>query len=139
VTDRYLADKSALTRWDQPAVAAVLGDLEERGLLAICAPVEWEMIYSARNKAEGDRLRLLLYGFELLPTLDETWDRVLDVQREALARGFHRSLSMTDLLVAATAERYRATVLHYDGDFERISMITGQPTRWVIPPGTADQ
>jgi hypothetical protein len=28
--------------------------------------------------------------------------------------------------------------LHYDGDYERISTITGQATEWVVPPGTAD-
>jgi predicted nucleic acid-binding protein len=139
VTQRFLADKSALARWNQSAVADVLDELDERGLLAICAPVEWELIYSARNKADGERIRLLLFGFELLPTPDDVWDRALTVQREALARGIHRSLSMADLLIAATAERHRATVLHYDGDYDTIASITGQPTRWIVPPGTADR
>ncbi|MBV9026109.1 MAG: PIN domain-containing protein, partial [Streptomycetaceae bacterium] len=57
----------------------------------------------------------------------------------ALERGFHRALSMADLLIAATAERHQATVLHYDGDFDMIASITGQPTQWVVPPGTADR
>ncbi|MGW0705040.1 PIN domain-containing protein [Streptomyces sp. NPDC002643] len=139
MSDRFLVDKSALSRWNQPAVAAVLSDLDDRGLLSICAPVEWEMVYSARNKADGERTRLLLYGFALLPTPDDVWDRALAVQREALARGFHRSLSMADLLIAATAEPNRLTVLHYDGDYDAIAAITGQPTRWVVPPGTADR
>ena len=43
------------------------------------------------------------------------------------------------LLVAATAERFALTVLHYDRDYERIAEITGQPTEWIIPAGTADQ
>jgi len=46
---------------------------------------------------------------------------------------------MADLLIAATAERHQATVLHYDGDFDMIASITGQPTQWVVPPGTADR
>jgi predicted nucleic acid-binding protein len=95
--------------------------------------------YSARDKAEGERIRLLLYGFELLPTTDEVWDRALDVQHEALGRGVHRSLSMADLLIAATAERHKVTVLHYDGDYDTIASITGQRTRWVTPAGTADR
>jgi predicted nucleic acid-binding protein len=139
VTERFLVDKSALARWNQSMVAGVLDDLEERGLLAICAPVEWELVYSARNKAEGERIRLLLYGFDLLPTPDEIWDSALAVQREALSRGIHRSLSMADLLIAATAERHHVTVLHYDGDYDAIAAITGQPTRWVVPPGSADR
>lgn len=139
MTERFLADKSALARWNQPAVGAVLDDLDERGLLAISAPIEWELTCSARNKAEGERIRLLLYGFDLLPTTDEVWDRALAVQREALARGVHRSLSMADLLIAATAERHKVTVLHYDGDYDTIASITGQRTRWVTPAGTADR
>ena len=29
------------------------------------------------------------------------------------------------------------TLVHYDEDYDRISAITGQPTRWVTPRGTA--
>lgn len=28
--------------------------------------------------------------------------------------------------------------LHYDGDYDMIAAVTGQPTRWVVPSGTAD-
>jgi predicted nucleic acid-binding protein len=45
---------------------------------------------------------------------------------------------MVNLLIAATAERHHATVLHYDGDFDMIAVITGQPTAWVVPAGAAD-
>ncbi len=30
------------------------------------------------------------------------------------------------------------TVLHYDADYDRIGAVTGQPTEWVVPAGTAD-
>lgn len=30
------------------------------------------------------------------------------------------------------------TVLHYDGDFDMIASLTGQPTEWVVPPGSVD-
>lgn len=49
-------------------------------------------------------------------------------------QGFHRALSMADLLVAATAERHGVVVLHYDGDYEMIAAVTGRPTQWVAPP-----
>ena len=45
---------------------------------------------------------------------------------------------MVDLLTAAIAEHYVATILHYDSDFEKIAAITGQPTRWVVARGTID-
>ena len=41
-------------------------------------------------------------------------------------------------MIAATAERYGATVLHYDADFDVIAEVTGQPVRWVVPRGSAD-
>nr|WP_241563302.1 PIN domain-containing protein [Micromonospora costi] len=69
---------------------------------------------------------------------DEIWDRAIDVQVQALHKGNHRALSMADLLIAATTERHGATVLHYDGDFDMITAITGQPTAWVLPSGAAD-
>jgi len=47
-------------------------------------------------------------------------------------------VSIPGLLVAATAERYSLTVLHYDGDYERIAEITGQPAELIVPRGTAD-
>jgi predicted nucleic acid-binding protein len=56
-----------------------------------------------------------------------------------LAReGQHRSVSIPDLLIAATAERSSLTVLHYHGDYERIAACTGQAAEWVVPRGTAD-
>lgn len=135
----YLVDKSALARWGNPAVARVLDDLSDRGLLATCAAIEWEMVYSARNKPDMARIRFLLRGFNYLYCGDEIFDRVLDVQSEALNHGFHRALSLADLIIAAVAERHRAVVLHYDGDFDMIASITGQPTQWVVEPGTADR
>ncbi|MFI1344866.1 hypothetical protein ACH4UR_00935 [Streptomyces lydicus] len=52
--------------------------------------------------------------------------------------GFHRALSLADVLLAATAERHRATVLRYDGDFDMIASASGLQAEWVVEPGTAD-
>lgn len=57
---------------------------------------------------------------------------------QALRDGSHRALSMADPVIAATAERHGATVLHYDRDYDMIAAITGQATTWVVPAGTAD-
>jgi predicted nucleic acid-binding protein len=45
-------------------------------------------------------------------------------------------VGLPDLLIAAVAERERVTVLHYDGGYDRIAQVTGQPVRWVVPRGT---
>lgn len=55
-------------------------------------------------------------------------DRALDVQLQLARRGHHRAPSIPDLLIAATAEVAKLTVLHVDKDFELIAEITGQPT-----------
>lgn len=136
--DPYLIDKSALARWTKPSVREVLKPLHERYLLAVCAPTEYEMIHSARDSDEATRLSTWLHAFDYVHCDESAFTRALEVQRHALNTGFHRALSLPDLLIAATAELRRLTILHYDGDFDMIASITGQPTRWVVRPGTAD-
>ncbi|MFF3709228.1 PIN domain nuclease [Streptomyces phaeochromogenes] len=138
MTDRYLIDKSALARYPKPAVRAVIDPLHNAGLLAVCSAVELEVLHSARSKADAERIRDEIRGFDWLPTPDEVWDRAVEVQTLLIGKGNWRALSVADLVIAATAERHGATVLHYDGDYDMIATVTGQPTAWVAPPGTAD-
>jgi predicted nucleic acid-binding protein len=58
------------------------------------------------------------------------------IQAELVARGQHRAVAIPDLLVAAVALAEGLAVLHYNGDFNLIAAITGQPTEWVVAPGT---
>jgi predicted nucleic acid-binding protein len=53
--------------------------------------------------------------------------RAVEIQRLLADRGQHRAPSIPDLLIAATAEVSRLTVLHVDTDFDLIAAITGQP------------
>jgi predicted nucleic acid-binding protein len=138
VTDRYLIDKSALARYPKPVVRAVIDALHNAGLLAVCGAVELEVLHSARSKADAERIRDEMRGFDWLPTPDEAWDRALDVQTLLMNEGNWKALSVSDLIIAATAERHGAVVLHYDGDYDMIASVTGQPTAWVAPAGTAD-
>ncbi|AYL39118.1 PIN domain nuclease [Streptomyces fungicidicus] len=135
---RYLIDKSALARRAKPAVRGVLDPLIQRGLLAVTGAVEMEILYSARNPAEAEKLRYWLAGFDYLPCPDECWGRAKEIQAQATRTGNHRALSMADLLIAATAERHGVPVLHYDEDYEQIAKLTGQAHEWVAPAGTAD-
>ena len=41
-------------------------------------------------------------------------------------------------VVAAAAEVAGLCVLHYDADYDRIAVVTDQPTEWVAPAGTLD-
>ncbi|MBW5482626.1 PIN domain nuclease [Streptomyces bambusae] len=138
MTELYLADKSALARSNLPPVKAVLMPLHKRGLLAICPPVEYEMMFSLRSKGEMPAVGKWLRGFDYLYCEYEDCERALEIQRLAIERGFHRALSWADLQIAATAERHGATLLHHDGDYDMIASLTGQRTQWVVPPGSAD-
>ncbi|MET7293258.1 PIN domain nuclease [Streptomyces griseoloalbus] len=138
MTDLYLIDESALARYPKPTVRAVIDPLHNAGLLAVCGAVELEVLHSARSKADAERIRDEMRGFDWLPTPDEAWDRALEVQTLLIQKGNWKALSVSDLIIAATAERHGAVVLHYDGDFDMIASATGQRMAWVVPAGTAD-
>ena len=134
---RHLADTSALARLRHPAVAAVLGPLIEAGLVATCGVIEFELGWATRSSAEFDELRADRdTGYEWLATIDEDWRRALDVQAALWRSGRIRAVGFPDLLIAAVAEREHVTVLHYDGDYDLIAQVTGQPMQWVVPRGT---
>ena len=62
-------------------------------------------------------------------------DRALEVRGLLAAKSQHRSVPLPDLVIAA-AERSGLTVLHCDADFDRMTNVTGQATRWVVPRGS---
>lgn len=136
---RYLADKSVWARLSQPAVHMAVTSYADRGLIGTCPIVDLEILYSARTGSEHDHFRAQREAFEYFPMTDEIARRAIEVQGLLAHRGQHRSVSIPDLLIAATAERFSLVVLHYDGDYERIAEITGQPTEWVVPRGSADR
>ena len=135
---RYLADKSVWARLSKPSVRSALLPHVDRGLVGTCPIIDLEILYSARTGAEHSHFRDQRAAFEYFPMTDEIAQRAVEVQGLLAQRGQHRSVSIPDLLIAATADRYGLTVLHYDGDYERIAAITGQPVEWIVPRGTAD-
>jgi predicted nucleic acid-binding protein len=133
----YLIDKSALARMPNPVVGRALKPLLLDRMLAVCFVTRLEVLYSARDLA-GYELdaRHLLEDFRQLPAGTDVHERALDVQGMLVRKSQHRGISPCDLLIAACAEVHGATVLHYDRDFDRISEVTGQPSLWVVPPGS---
>ena len=133
----YLADKSAIARVHLPPVGARLLPLIQSGLVGTCGIVELEVRFSARSHEEYEGVSAERRdGFEWLPMPDEVWSRALDLQHELSARGQLRSVRFPDLLIAATAERHRLTVLHYDSDFDLLAGVCDVQTEWVVPAGS---
>jgi predicted nucleic acid-binding protein len=134
---RYLVDKSALARLHLPAVREELEPLMQRALVGICGVTELEMLYSARNIQERARMKEQLEAsLDSVTTPEDIWDQAAEIQEALTEQAQHRSASIADLIVAATARDRGLEVLHYDRDFETIARYTEQPARWVVPPGT---
>jgi predicted nucleic acid-binding protein len=67
---------------------------------------------------------------------EDIWEQAADIQEALTEQAQHRSASIPDLLVAATARSRALEILHYDRDFDTIARFTEQPARWILPPGT---
>ena len=78
-----------------------------------------------------------LDAFQPIDTTARHVRGALQVQR-LLAERSQRGRKIPDLLVAAVAEELTLSVLHYDGDFDLISAVTGQESRWVAPAGSLE-
>jgi predicted nucleic acid-binding protein len=133
----YLADTSAIARVQHDSVRAELTRMGRAGLLATCVVVDLEVLYSARNPTEYARTASLrATGFIDLPPTPEIAQRARNIQAMLARRSQHRAAGGADVLTAAIAEHYAATVVHYDADFEHIAAVSGLQTRWIVPRGT---
>lgn len=113
-------------RLSKPAVAAAFAPLAAEGRIGLCAPVLFELGFSARSHEDYLALTERLGSFAAVPVTEADHRRALEVQEALAARGQHRALSLVDALVAASAEVRDLMVLHYDADFELVAEITGQ-------------
>jgi predicted nucleic acid-binding protein len=127
----WLIDKSAYARLQLGQAA----DRDEwnarisRGLVRLSTITRLELGYSARSGETG-RQQFALPPLSLIPIEHLTpaiEDRAFQVQMLLADRGQHRAPSISDLLIAATAEKAGLTVLAVDKDFHLIATITGQP------------
>ncbi len=122
----WLIDKSALNRIN------TAGDdwlpRIQRGLIRISTVTLLEIGYSTRNGSDhratlGEPPVSSMTVEHITPAIET---RALEIQMLLADRGQHRAPSIPDLLIAATAELAKLTVLHVDKDFELIATITNQ-------------
>jgi hypothetical protein len=137
VVARFLIDTSAAARVSSALVRARLEPLIVGGVVATCATLDAEALYSARSPAEYERLRAdRRTAFEYLPTEDEHWQAAFAAQRELARTGRHRAVGIADLLSAVLAGQHRLTLIHYDADFEIAAEVIDFEHRWVAERGT---
>lgn len=128
----YLIDTSGLFRILQDKLRQAWMDQLTAGVIATCPLVELEFLYSARSLADRlEKRRLLRELFTWVPMYDRGIERADEVQQLMTENGTHRSAGAVDLLIAATAEHHRLTILCDDRDFATVSRITAQPVAFV--------
>jgi len=102
---RFLIDTRAAARMRIPAVAARLAPLIEAGVVATCATLDAEALFSARNSADYEQLWAdRRSAYEYLPT-------------------------------ATLAAEHGLTLVHYDADFDTAATVLTFDHRWVAPRG----
>jgi predicted nucleic acid-binding protein len=128
----YLIDTSGVFRILQDKLRQAWSDHLAAGVIATCPDVELEFLYSARSLADRlEKRRLLHELFGWVPMSERAWERAEEVQQLLTEAAMHRSAGPVDLLIAATAERERLTLLSDDRDFTAIAQVTGQPVKLV--------
>ena len=137
---RYLIDNSVWARLSSnvEVVDAMKARLElaRPDNVLICPPAVLEFGFSARTGAEHSSLMSQLATFaecEAHPSVDEA----LRIQNKMWNRGLLRAAGATDTLIAAYAMKNRATLLHYDHDFEHIASVASDfRHEWIVPRGS---
>jgi hypothetical protein len=132
---RFLADKSALARFPVASVAQRLRPLMEEGLIATCAIIDLEVLYSSRDLADYEAVLEERRSLDVAPITPSVMRTAIELQHE-LARSGHHRVPIPDLVISAAAHEARLVVLHYDADFERIATAGGAPHEWVVPRGS---
>lgn len=124
----WLIDKSAYARLGLSPDAEEWLVRIQRGVVRISTVTRLEIGYSfrtgrqARQEIAAPPLSLLPVEY-LTPAIEH---RAVEVQLMLADQGHHRTPSIPDLLIAATAEKAGLTVLAVDKDFDLIAEITGQ-------------
>lgn len=137
VTPQFVVDNSAMNRMKYETVRDRLYPLLASRLVATCAIVELEALYSATGGPDyedlsAQRAAMLTY----VETDEEDMQQALEVQSALAKKSQHRGAKLPDLILAAVAYRHGLTVLHYDSDFDRIAGISGQEAEWVVERGS---
>lgn len=137
MTTLYLADTSAyaVARRDTAAESR-LRRLAADGVLATFVTVDIELGYSAHDPREHQGIFRIRGQLVQLGCADEIASRARQVQALLAVSSQHRAAGVMDLLTAAAAEHYGASVLHYDADFDHIAAVTGQAVDWIVPRGS---
>jgi hypothetical protein len=125
-TQNYLIDSSIwiLTYRRQPpeSIARRVETLVRGKLAATNAVIQMELLIGCRTRDEFDLVRSNLGGVLELEMLRSTWDQATEFGYSLRRKGV--TVSLPDLLIAASAVEYSAVLVHADNDFDLIAKHT---------------
>jgi predicted nucleic acid-binding protein len=120
----YLADTSTVWRLLRGQIGGPWPRLAAQGVVAICPPVEAELMVGIRADRDCEPFTAVLRRtFAWVPAPEDPWQQVLAVQRDLIKIGHHRGPSPMDIVIALTAAAHRLTVVHVDADFDAIGKV----------------
>ncbi|MBG0815310.1 PIN domain-containing protein [Planomonospora sp. ID82291] len=120
----YLADTSAVWRILRRQIGEPWPHNIARGLVALCPPVEAELMVGVRADRDHEPFFAMLSRvFGWCPAVDAPWRQVLAVQRDLIKIGHHRGPSPMDIMIALTAQANGLTLIHADQDFAAIAKV----------------
>jgi len=132
-----IADTSAwITARRIPAAREAMLGAVERGDIAWCWPVRYELTVDARD---GAAIAAVDRTLDALREIRVDWSmqrEVLATMRELAtqqAHGAHR-LPLADLTVAVAARASGLDVVHFDHHFERLGALLDIGVRWLADP-----
>jgi predicted nucleic acid-binding protein len=132
-----LADTSAwMLARRIPRARDLLFAAAERGELAWCWPVRYELTFDAPSPERIAAVDRALVGLREIAVDRAVQRDVLSAMRELADGGSHGAhrLPLTDLTVAVAAQAAGLDVLHYDHHFERLGELLGARTVWIADP-----
>lgn len=135
--DVEIADTSVWARSGKPGLEW-FGPALEEGRIGVCDQVAMELLWSARDLRDFEATEAALVACPWFAIEPADWVEARRVFRELAGRGplHHRQVKIPDLVIAAVAARNGVPIVHYDGDYDIIAGVTGQPTRWAAPRGS---
>jgi predicted nucleic acid-binding protein len=137
---RFLLDWSALSRIraGQLDVNEIVDRYLNKGSVLVTTTVQMlEVLFSTQSPAEWDANLADLEQYLLLHPTDRTHRIAIDIQKRLWHGGKKRSAGAIDVLIAAIAVQYDATVIHYDADYQHIADAVPEfRHEWVAKRGT---
>lgn len=134
----FIVDKSAWVRVRrETALQPEWGEAARADQLRTCAITKLEILYSTRTSAEFITWDTALSALREVPISRTICNAAVAAMAELAAEsdGRHR-IPMPDYLIAAAAQDVGVGVLHYDGDFDKLSRVLTFESRWIAPSGS---